>query len=73
MAEAGIGHGQHILALQGAAGMDGEHAGVVADPADVVDVVRQTLQFAMTPRSSTARGGGVQPSAASTARAKAQA
>jgi hypothetical protein len=45
MAEAGVGHGQRILALQGAAGMDGEHAGVVADRADVVDVVRQTLQF----------------------------
>jgi hypothetical protein len=45
MPEAGLTRRQHVLALQGAMGVDGEHAGIVADRTDVADVMGHALQL----------------------------
>ena len=74
MAEAGVAGLQDLLAQDAAMGVHEREGGVVADEAEIVDVVGDAARARPSARAARrARGGGSPPVAASTARAKARA
>ena len=72
MPESGLGGAQRALAHRPAMGVHQRERGVVADRADVAEMVGEPLQFGHQRAQPAARGGGVDPERASTARAKAK-
>ena len=73
MAEGAVGRRQHALAEDAAMGVDEREGGVVADRADVAEMIGDALELGHDAAQDFARGGGPRrSSAASTARAKAK-
>ena len=55
VAEAGVARAQHFLAQDAAMGVDEREGGVVADEAEVVDVVGDPLELGHAARAASAR------------------
>jgi hypothetical protein len=64
---------QDMLAQDAAMGVHQRESGIVADRADVAEMVGEPFELGHQARSQWARGGASTPHAASTARAKATA
>jgi len=71
--EAGSGGAQGALAQDAGLGMHDRKRRVVADRAEIAEVIGEALELRHQGRSHTARGGIVMPSAASAACANASA